>query len=310
VLSTKAKKHSRAIESPANFKHWLLLILIASIWGSSFILIKHGLFGSDGAELFTPLQVGGMRIVMAALFMVPIVARKTGVLKNGKLKYLLAVGIFGNGIPAFLFAMAQTEIPSALAGMLNSLVPVFSMLIALAVFGVKIRFLQVVGVAVGLASAVGLILSSGGFQGAEIDPLYALLVVLATVCYAISLNVIKQFLQEESSVAITGMALILVSPAGVAILLGSDFFTRVTEYPDALPGLGAIAILAIIGTALALIFFNRLVQETNTVFAASVTYLIPLVAILWGLADGENLNWFQAGCGLTMLGGIFLINRG
>jgi len=291
-------------------KHWLLLILIASIWGSSFILIKHGLFSSDGAELFTPLQVGGMRIVIAALFMVPIVAKKWKVLKNGKLKYLLTVGVFGNGIPAFLFALAQTEIPSALAGMLNALVPVFSMLIALGVFGVKIRSLQIIGVTLGLLSAVGLILSSGGLDSSSINPIYALLVVLATVCYAISLNVIKQFLQEESSVAITGVALILVSPAGLAVLLGTDFTTRLTENQDAMNGLLAIAVLAIIGTALALIFFNRLVQETNTVFASSVTYLIPLVAILWGVVDGETLNGLQVGCALTMLGGIFLINRG
>lgn len=288
----------------------MLLILIAGIWGSSFILIKHGLFSSDGAELFTPLQVGGMRIVMAAMFMVPVVGRKIKVLKNRKLKYLLAVGVFGNGIPAFLFAMAQTEIPSALAGMLNALVPVFSMLIALLVFGVKIRAVQVAGVVLGLLSAIGLVFASGGLEGSTINPLFALLVVLATICYAISLNVIKQFLQKESSVAITGIALILVSPAGLAILLGTDFIPRLGSHQEALSGVLAIAILAVIGTALALIIFNRLVQETNTVFASSVTYLIPLVAILWGLADGETLNPLQIGCALSMLGGIFLINRG
>ena len=251
-----------------------------------------------------------MRILFAALFMVPIVAKKWKVLNNGKLKYLLAVGIFGNGIPAFLFAAAQTEIPSALAGMLNSLVPVFSMLIALAVFGVKIRQLQAAGVVVGLISAVGIIWSSGGLRGSEINPLYASLVILATVCYAISLNVIKQFLQKESSIAITGVALILVSPAGMFILFATDFISRATGSEAAIMGLGAIAILAIVGTALALILFNRLVQETNTVFAASVTYIIPLVAIAWGLVDGETLSWLQGICALTMLGGIFLINRG
>lgn len=309
-MRDKIKRHEQREDSPAQLRHWLFLFLIASIWGSSFILIKRGLFAPDGSELFTPLQVGAMRILFAALFMVPIVAKKWKVLNNGKLKYLLAVGIFGNGIPAFLFAAAQTEIPSALAGMLNSLVPVFSMLIALAVFGVKIRQLQAAGVVVGLISAVGIIWSSGGLRGSEINPLYASLVILATVCYAISLNVIKQFLQKESSIAITGVALILVSPAGMFILFATDFISRATGSEAAIMGLGAIAILAIVGTALALILFNRLVQETNTVFAASVTYIIPLVAIAWGLVDGETLSWLQGICALTMLGGIFLINRG
>jgi drug/metabolite transporter (DMT)-like permease len=286
-----------------------MLFLTAVIWGSSFILIKRGLFTADGQELFTPLQVGAMRILFAALFMLPFVTNRFQTLKNGKFKYLLAVGVFGNGIPAFLFAIAQTELPSALAGMLNALVPVFSMLIGLAVFGVRIKLLQALGVFIGLGSAVGLILSTGQIDGSTINISYALLVVAATICYAISLNIIKQYLQEESAISITGLALVLVSPVGLVILLSTDFTSRVNSIDGAWSGVGAISILAILGTAIALMVFNKMVKETSTIFASSVTYLIPLIAIIWGLLDGENLVTSQVVCALTMLGGIFLINR-
>jgi len=287
-----------------------MLFFTAVIWGSSFILIKRGLFTPDGQELFTPLQVGAMRILFAAMFMLPIIYNRFQTLKNGKFKYLLAVGVFGNGIPAFLFALAQTEIPSALAGMLNALVPVFSMLIGLAAFGVRIKLLQAIGVLVGLGSAIGLILSTGQIDGSSVNIWYALLVVGATVCYAISLNIIKQYLQDESAVAITGLALVLVSPVGLVILLSTDFVSRVNSIEGAWTGIGAISILAILGTAIALMIFNKMVKETTTIFASSVTYLIPLIAIIWGLADGETLATSQVACAVTMLAGIFLINRG
>ena len=310
ALEAKSEPTVSSTNRGATVRQWTLLFLIAAIWGSSFILIKRGLFTVDGQKLFSPIQVGALRIVIAALFMVPLVIKKLSPLKNGKIKFLLLVGLFGNGIPAFLFAMAQTEIPSALAGMLNALVPVFSMLIALVVFGVAIRRFQILGVGIGLSGATGLVLGAGGIEGGDINLWYAGLIVLATICYAISLNVIKQFLQNESSVAITGIALIMVSPAGLAVLIASDFFAVLANVEGAPMGLAAIALLAVLGTAIALIVFNKLVQETNTVFASSVTYLIPLVAIGWGLADGESLNLWQGLSALVMLGGIFLINRG
>jgi drug/metabolite transporter (DMT)-like permease len=194
--------------------------------------------------------------------------------------------------------------------MLNAMVPVFSLLIAFFIFKVKVRKLQVLGIFIGLASAVGLMYGAkgSGFQ-ANFDVTYALLVILATLCYAISLNVIKQFLQDQPSVAITGLALILVSPVGVAVLASSGFTDKLAHLEGAWWGFAAIAALAVIGTALALILFNRLVQETNTLFASSVTYLIPVVAILWGIFDGEALTWVQVACTFSMIGGIFLINR-
>lgn len=293
----------------ATARQWLTLILIAGIWGSSFILIKRTLYGPEGGELFTNLQVGSLRIIIAAMVMLPFVFRNTKLLRAGRLKFYLIVGLCGNALPAFLFATAQTHIPSALAGMLNTLVPLFSLVIAYFVFNVKVRTGQIVGIGLGLVSAAGLLMNSSSVLE-NIDNLwFALLVVAATLCYAISLNIIKQFLQEERPVAITGLSLVLVSPIGFAILFSTDFIHRLTTYDGAYYGLGAVTILAVLGTAFALILFNKLVQETNTVFASSVTYLVPVFAILWGIFDGETLEVLQIIFAGTMVAGIYLINR-
>lgn len=293
----------------STLRNWLSLIILAFIWGSSFILIKRGLFAPDGSQLYSSTQVGALRIVIAALVMLPFSLARLKHLRGKKVLYLLMVGLFGNAIPAFLFAKAQTEISSALAGMLNSLVPLFSLIIAFFIFKVQVRSWQVIGLFLGLISAIGIIYFATGSVGSGSDPFYAGLVVIATLCYAISLNTIKQFLQNEPAVGITGLALLLVSPIGVLLLIQTDFIGTLTTLEGAYYGLGAISILAIIGTALALIIFNKLVQDTNTIFASSVTYLIPLVAIIWGFADGETMNFIQIIFAGTMLAGIFLINR-
>jgi len=291
------------------FKNWFFLIILAFIWGSSFILIKRGLYTPAGSELFTSTQVGAMRIVIAAIFMLPFSIKSIKILATKKIGFFLVVGLFGNALPAFLFAIAQTKISSALAGMLNALVPLFSLLIAFFIFKVRVRYWQVVGLIIGLAAAIGLVYFSEGDIEGSANNWYALLAVAATLCYAISLNTIKQYLQEESAVNITGLALLLVSPIGIFLLISTGFYTTLTETQGSLSGFGAIAILAIVGTALALIIFNSLVKETSAIFASSVTYLIPLVAILWGVADGESLEFLQIACAFVMLGGIFLINR-
>lgn len=271
--------------------------------------MKRGLFAPDGTELFTGIQVGAMRILIAGLFLAPLALRNVKMLRNGQVKFFLIVGLCGNAIPAFLFATAQTQIPSALAGMLNATVPLFSLIIAYFIFKVKVNKFQVSGLFIGLFAAVGLLMSSGGTASQPVNLGYAMLILVATMCYAISLNTIKQFLKAESAVAITSLALLLVSPIGLIILLSTDFIPRLSGNEFALQGLGSIALLAIVGTALALILFNQLVKDTNTIFASSVTYLIPLVAIGWGIIDGERVTFSQIGFALIMLCGVILINR-
>ncbi len=224
-------------------------------------------------------------------------------------KYFLIVGLCGNALPAFLFAKAQTQIPSALAGMLNALTPVFALLIGLIVFKVKVKAVQILGIVIGVIAAAGLLLGSGGLKGTELPISYAMLAVVAAFLYGISLNTIKQYLQNEPAVAITSLALLLVSPIGFVTLFTTNFTEKMTTLPGAWYALGAVTILAVLGTAIALILFNKLVQETSAIFASSVTYLIPLVAIVWGMADGETLSTLQLVCAPVMIVGILLINR-
>ncbi len=250
-----------------------------------------------------------MRIVFAGLFLAPIAIRNLKLLRKGRFWFFLIVGTCGNALPAFLFATAQTHIPSALAGMLNATVPLFSLLIAYFIFKVNVNKWQIIGLFIGLFAAIGLLISSGGTSDTPVKIGYAALVLVATLCYAISLNTIKQYLKVESAIAITSLALLMVIPAGIIILLSTDFIPRLSANEYAIQGVGAVAILGIIGTALALILFNQLVKDTNTIFASSVTYLIPLVAIGWGLIDNEVISFGQIGFALIMLGGVILINR-
>lgn len=294
----------------ATLRHWLTLFLLAAVWGSSFILIKRGLYAADGTALFCPLQVGALRISIAGLFLLPIALRKTKLLKFGKIRYFLLAGLCGNAIPAFLFATAQSKIPSSLAGMLNATVPLFSLSIAYFVFRVKIKNTQWLGMLLGLAAAFGLLFLGESIRGKAFNPIYPAMVLIATFLYAVNLNIVKHYLKDQSAVAITSVALMLVMPIGLTVLAFTDFGDKLQTMPGAWSALGAIALLAIFGTALALILFNRLVQETNTLFASSVTYLIPVVAVIWGLLDGETVTFMQVGCIAAMLGGVLLINRG
>lgn len=271
--------------------------------------MKRGLFTTDGKELFTGTQVGALRIIFAAVFIAPLALKNIRLLKTKKIWFLLIVGVCGNAIPAFLFATAETEIPSGLAGMLNSTTPLFTLIIAFFIFHVKVNRPQVIGLFIGLIASIGLLYSSQGIPEKPVNLWYGGLVIIACICYAISLNTIKQFLQTEKAVAITSLALLLVSPAGFAILFSTDFVPRVSANEAAWQGLAAVAVLGIVGTALSLIIFNKLVQDTNTLFASSVTYLIPLVAIAWGMFDGEHLNAAQIGFAVLMLAGVILINR-
>lgn len=271
--------------------------------------MKRGLFTTNGEELFTGTQVGALRIIFAAVFIAPLALKNFRLLKTKKIWFLFIVGICGNALPAFLFATAETEIPSGLAGMLNSTTPLFTLIIAFFIFHVKVNRYQVIGLFLGLLASFGLLYFSKGLPEKPINLWYGGLVIIACICYGISLNTIKQFLQTEKAVAITALALLLVSPAGFAILFSTDFIPRLSANEAAWQGLAAIAVLGIVGTALSLIIFNKLVQDTNTLFASSVTYLIPLVAIGWGMFDGEHLNLLQIGCAGLMLGGVLLINR-
>ena len=267
---------------------WALLLLLAFVWGSSFIMMKKALL------TFTDMQVAAFRMFIAFAVLIPAIVPNLKHLEGKAILAFMAVGVFGNGVPAFLFATAQTVVDSALAGMLNSLVPLFTLLVGLTFFKVPLRRLQLGGVSIGLAGAILLIYSSAGnVEGPGENWGYSFLVIAASFCYAISVNVIKEYLQGYSPAAITGLALLFFGPAcGIYVFGFTDFTDRMAE-PDAWWHLGYLVVLGVVGTAMAVLLFNKLISNTTALFASSVTYLIPGVALFWGLLDGESIGWME-----------------
>lgn len=252
-------------------------------------------------------ELGALRMIIAFLSLTPLGFNAWKRIDKKLWKYLLVVGLCGSGIPAFLFALAQTKINSSLAGMLNSLVPLFTLLFGLVFFKIKSKTIHIVGVLTGLAGALFL-LYKPGMSLNEIS-VYGLLVVGATICYSISVNVIKKYLSSLSSTVITSASLLFVGPICGIYLLTTDFAQRFSFETDFLISIGAIVVLSVFATGLAVIIFNMLIKRVSALYASSVTYLIPVVAIFWGLLDGEMIEATQfMGMG-AILTGIYLINK-
>ena len=284
-------------------KKWFFLLLLAITWGSSFILIKKGLLG------LSPLQLGSLRTVISALFIFIIGFRSLKTILNHQWKWIIVTGFLGTFFPSFLFAFAETEVDSGIVSILNSLVPLNTVLIGLAIFKITSTKTQVIGVILGFIGASMLI-----FNSMELHPdqnyLYAGFVVLATVMYASSVNIIKYYLQDVKPIAIaTGNFVAIVIPA-ILVLSYSNFFTIETFENEAIyKSIGCVAILSLFGTVMAKIIFNSLIQISSPVFASSVAYLMPLVALLWGLIDGEIFGINQGLASLLILLGVYLVNK-
>tara|TARA_B110000240_G_scaffold191422_1_gene234020 strand:+ start:1438 stop:2313 length:876 start_codon:yes stop_codon:yes gene_type:complete len=284
-------------------KKWFFLFILAITWGSSFILIKKGLQG------LSPLQLGSLRTVISALFIFTIGFKSLKTIQSHQWKWIVITGFLGTFFPSFLFAFAETEVDSGVVSILNSLVPLNTILIGLAVFKITSTKTQVFGVILGFIGASMLI-----FNSMELHPdqnyLYAGFVVLATVMYASSVNIIKRYLQDVKPIAIaTGNFVAIVIPA-VLVLSFSNFFTTQTfENAAIYRSIGCVAILSLFGTVMAKIIFNTLIQISSPVFASSVTYLMPVVALLWGLLDGEVFGLNQGLASLLIVSGIYLANK-
>jgi len=282
---------------------WIILISLVLVWGSSFILIKRGL------EIFSFQEVGALRISIAFLFLLPFAATRFRYLNRKNIIYLILVGIIGNGLPAFLFARAQTGIDSNLAGILNSLTPLFTLLISVIFFRFKTGWLNVSGIFIALVGAVGLTGISGGHD-LTFNVKFAVYILIATMCYATSVNLIKFKLSKEDVITITSISFFFTGiPVMIYLFAGTPFLEQVSGNPRFLSGLGYIAILGIAGTALAMFAFNRLVKITTPVFASSVTYMIPIMAVIWGILDGERFEAQYILWIALILGGVYLVNR-
>jgi len=286
-----------------NKKVWqyTLLAILAIIWGSSFILMKKGLLS------FTSMQVASFRIFISFTLLIPLAIRRLKKIKKKHIFPLMVVGFLGNGIPAFLFTTAQTRVSSSMAGILNALTPLFALLVGLIIYKVRFIWPNILGIIVGLFGAAGLVVIGADFNF-EAKNLYPLLIVLATLFYAFSVNMIKQKLSDLDSITIISVAFIFIGPFAGMYLLGTDY-SKALSSPDWIQNFAYIFLLAMFSSVVANIFFNSLIHHTSALFASSVTYVIPIVAISWGLLDGETILLTQLAAIAAILMGVYLVNK-
>lgn len=275
------------VQEKNTIKSWILLFLLALIWGSSFILIKKGLV------VFSAGEVGAYRIVSAAMVLLPLSLTRLKGLTNRQVKNLIIAGLVGSFIPAFLFAQAQTQLSSSLTGVLNALTPLFVVLVGALFFSSRITKRNTAGLIIAFLGVMMLIsIREGGGIGSWDDMNgYVFYVLLATLCYGINLNIIKYWFVKLTPVEITAISLLMVLPIALIYLFGGTSFSfKLVHEENALEAVIYLTILGVIGTAIALIIFNVVVKVATPVFASSVTYLIPIVAVIWGVLDGEILE--------------------
>lgn len=287
--------------------HFLLLIGLSIVWGSSFILMKRALYDSSGSALLTPAQIGSLRMAFAGLALILFVPAALKKVRRSDWPWLFVVGICGSGAPAFLFTFAQQHIDSSLAGMLNSLTPLFTLIIGLVVFRSTVQFRQVAGVLIGLAGAASLILFSGITAADRL--IWPLLVVFATLCYGISVNTIQFRLSHLGGLHTASLSMLAVGIpcVGIALAVGSPQVIK--SHPEGLRAFAAVVTLGALGSALANALFFRLTTATSALFSSTVTYLIPLVAVGWGVLDGEPVTLKHLFAGLIILCGVWMIRR-
>ncbi|MFN8344835.1 MAG: DMT family transporter [Spirosomataceae bacterium] len=280
---------------------WILLVLVALTWGTSFILIKKSLI------TFSVTEVAAGRLFLASLFFVPIMYRSRRQIPSDRFRYIFISALTGYLLPAFLFAQAGTRLNSSLSGMLNSLSPLCTLIIGVLFFAQPRRPLQIAGILLGLLGSSFLIFSKATGSINVADP-YAFLILSATVLYGININTIARHLSHLPSLTMTAWTFAFIGPIAFVLLLTGRFFPKFIASENLQPSLFLLG-LGVLGSGLASVMFNRIVQLASGLFASSVTYLIPIVAISWGIVDGERISFQQyIGMGI-ILTGIYLVNR-
>lgn len=284
-----------------NREKWILLILLSMIWGSSFILIKKSL------EHFNPYQVGALRVLIAGIILMPIAISKYKLFPKKNLKWLLLAAFTGNFIPMFLFPIAETEVSSSIAGIVNSMMPIFVIIVGALVWKFGTTKRQITGTFISF-TGVCILAFGGDAESGTFKLVPILLLLLATLCYAVSTTTVKSKLMDISSTVLSAFVFtfVLLLPSVIALTF-TGFFSTFSLDKDHLTGLMFVSLLSIFGTGLAMMMNYRLLKVSSPLFASTVTLLMPIVAIIWGILDGEKLTVLQfAGAGIIIAGLIFL----
>jgi len=281
---------------------WIYLAALSVIWGSSFILMKYALVG------LTAMQVGSLRVLITALFLLLIGFKRIFKIKRRHWYYLMLNGVIGSFIPAFLMAYTVEKMDSSVVSILNSLTPLNTLIFGALLFGFGFRKRQLIGVLIGLLGTLILIL-----KGAELNPnqdyFYSSFILIASICYALNINILKKYLYDIDALSITVANFVLLIIPTLILLGFTGFFSDFEFTESSVKGLFYLSILAVFGTGLAKLMFNRLIQIASPIFSSSVTYIIPIVAITWGVLDGEKITLIQVAAAFVILFGIYIVNK-
>jgi drug/metabolite transporter (DMT)-like permease len=280
---------------------WFFLVVLALIWGSSFILIKRGLVG------LTPYQLGAFRIIFAGVFLLSIGFNSLKSIPKQKWKYIALTAVFGTFIPAFLFSIAETRIDSSISAILNSLTPLNTLILGALSFGLSFKRTQIYGVITGFIGCV-LLVFNGAIHHPEQNYFFSIFVIIASICYAVNVNLIKKYLSNLTPLSITtGNFAVMLLPASLILFfsgIGETISIEKTQH-----SIFFILLLGVLGTGIANIIFFKLIQISSPVFATSVTYLIPIVAFFWGLLDNEMLTPIEFLGAFIILIGVYLSSK-
>lgn len=285
------------------WKSWFLLIVLAIIWGSSFIMIKRGL------DHFSALEVASLRILAAATLLSPLSIPALKRIRKDQIFPMLLIGAMGSLVPAFLFATAQSRIPSSMAGILNGLTPVFALIVGGLFFNQGFQKNRIWGILIGLIGCGFLIFLRSDGQLGGLNS-YALLIVAATLCYGTSVNLVNYFFKGMAAKVTSSVSLLSVGPIGLFLVLYYHLPEKVMQNPETWPSFLAILFLGFFSTGIALLLFYKLLNMSNPIFGSSVTYLIPVVAMVWGVFDGESMHFFYfLSLGMILVGVWFISRR-
>ena len=285
-----------------SLRKWGTLVILSLIWGSSYILIKKGLTG------LTPIQLGSLRVIVTTIIIAPIGYQKIKHIPKQKMKWVALSAFVGSFFPAYLFAFAETEISSSITAVMVSLTPLFTLLISVFVFGEELLKKQVLGVLIGFTGIIVLI--NNELFSSSFNILYIMFIVLAAFCYAVNANVLKYKLSNIPALGIVFMSFLFMFIPAFIILCFSDFpFSDFTSDPLIIESIIYIIILALFGTAIAKVLYIKLLAISTPVFSVSTTYLMPVVAIFWGLLDGEEFKLTQFTGTAIILLGVYLVTK-
>lgn len=293
-LETKPLKNS--------WFNWLLFLLICIIWGSSFILMKAGL------QQLNAYQVAAIRISSGAIVLIPFAFSALKKIPASKYPIVILTGFLGTFFPAFLFCIAETRIDSAIAGILNALTPLFTLIIGVMFFSATIALKKWIGVIIGFAGLCFLLASGHeeinfGYLG------YSLLVLVATILYGTNVNLINKYLKSYRSLDIAAISLPSLLIPALIVLYFTGFFSQINSSPAWIKSTSASLVLGVVGTVIGTLVFYNLIKRAGPVFSSMVTYGIPFIALGWGFLDGEVIYPVQIIYMLIILAGVFLANK-